>query len=77
LVNRIQNIRKDSGFEVTDKINVEIQRHEILEGSIADYGTYIAQQTLANNITLVSELNGATEIEIDEIQINILVTKSK
>ena len=76
LVNRIQNIRKESGFEVTDKITVEIERHEMLEGAIADYGTYIAQQTLAHNVALVDAVQKPTAIEIDETQINIEVRKS-
>ena len=76
LVNRIQNIRKESGFEVTDKITVEIERHEMLEGAIADYGTYIAQQTLAHNVAIVDAVQKPTAIEIDETQINIEVRKS-
>ena len=76
LVNRIQNIRKESGFEVTDKITVEIERHEMLEGAIADYGTYIAQQTLAHNVALVDAVQNPTAIEIDETPINIEVRKS-
>ena len=76
LVNRIQNIRKESGFEVTDKITVEIERHEMLEGAIADYGTYIAQQTLAHNVALVDAVQNPVAIEIDETQINIEVRKS-
>jgi isoleucyl-tRNA synthetase len=76
LVNRIQNIRKESGFEVTDKIKVEIERHEMLEGAIADYGTYIAQQTLAHNIALVDAVQNPVAIEIDETPINIEVRKS-
>jgi len=47
LINRIQNIRKDSGFEVTDRIRVEIEAKEAVVGAVAAYADYIGQQTLA------------------------------
>ena len=66
-VNRIQNFRKDSGFEVTDKIVIEIQKHDKINDAIANFKDYIASQTLANSIQLVEHLNSdAKEVEIDE-----------
>lgn len=67
-VNRIQNLRKDSGFEVTDKIAVEIQRHETINGSVESFSDYIASQTLAKSVTLVDmkDTAGAHAVEIDE-----------
>jgi isoleucyl-tRNA synthetase len=67
-VNRIQNLRKESGFEVTDKITVEIHRHEIINSAVENFSEYIAAQTLAKSVTLVDMTNteGAMYVEIDE-----------
>lgn len=67
-VNRIQNLRKESGFEVTDKIAVEIQRNEMINTSIENFSDYIAAQTLAKSVKLVdmSDMNTAHAEEIDD-----------
>jgi isoleucyl-tRNA synthetase len=67
-VNRIQNIRKDSGYEVTDKITVEIQNHELITNAINQYGEYIASQTLARSVSLVdrTDFSEANPVEIDD-----------
>ena len=78
LVNRIQNIRKESGFEVTDKIEVLIERHELITDAVNTHGLYIGAQTLALNVSLADSIenNGARRIDIDEnVYINILVTR--
>ncbi len=63
LINRIQNLRKDSNFEVTDKINIEIVTKDEIAASVAKFGEYIASQTLAMNIKLVDSMEGGKEIE--------------
>jgi isoleucyl-tRNA synthetase len=66
-VNRIQNLRKESGFDVTDKINIEIQNHTLINDAILNFKDYIASQTLAKNIILVDHINSdGKEVEIDE-----------
>ncbi len=66
-VNRIQNIRKERGFDVTDKIMIEICKHDALNEAIIRYKDYIGSQTLAGKINLVDSLNeDSREIEIDE-----------
>lgn len=75
LVNRIQNIRKDSGFEVTDKIKVQIQNNEIIEQAVAANESYIKSETLTNELIFVSEINNGTEIEFDELKTIILISK--
>jgi len=67
-INRIQNLRKDSGFEVTDKINIEIVKLSEIEGVINTFGDYIAEQTLAESINLVKavEQTEAIDVEIEE-----------
>ncbi len=66
-INRIQNIRKESGFEVTDKIMIEIEKNEAINEAIEKHKTYIGSQTLAAGISLVEDLNkDSREVEIDE-----------
>ncbi|CAM4441634.1 isoleucine--tRNA ligase [Flavobacterium terrigena] len=75
LVNRIQNIRKDSGFEVTDKIKVQIQNNDIIEQAVTANLSYIKSETLTNELIFVSEINNGTEIEFDELKTIILISK--
>jgi len=80
IVNRIQNIRKDSGFDVTDKINIEIENHEEINSSVKHFGEYICSQTLAKSIQIVDKNKltntNAKIIDIDD-NINILIKVSK
>ncbi len=78
LVNRIQNIRKDSGFEVTDRIKVEIEKKEMLEGAIEAFGEFIAQQTLSVSLVLAECPAGdfVVDSDIDEEPLKIAVTKA-
>ena len=75
LVNRIQNIRKDSGFEVTDKIKVQIQRSGELEQAIKNNESYIKDETLTEELDFVDKLENGVEIEFDEIKTRILISK--
>jgi isoleucyl-tRNA synthetase len=73
LVNRIQNLRKKGGLEITDRITVEIEPNEVVEKSVAAFGDYIARQVLANNIRLTS--NDGQEVEFDDFKLHIKVVK--
>ena len=78
LVNRIQNIRKESGFDVTDKIEVLIEKHELISSAVETHGKYIGSQTLAEKVSLTDRLEngGSKRIDIDDdIYINIRVTR--
>ncbi|MBF7091080.1 isoleucine--tRNA ligase [Flavobacterium sp. ALJ2] len=75
LVNRIQNIRKDSGFEVTDKIKVQIKRNGILENAILKNEDYIKSETLTYSLVFLDELESGIEIEFDDIKTMILISK--
>ena len=57
-VNRIQNIRKENGFDVTDKITVLIEDHEFVREAVKRHSGYIASQTLATAVTLTDSLKG-------------------
>ena len=78
LVNRIQNIRKDSGFEVTDKICVEIEATELTTPAIESFADYIAQQTLAVDVKAVAAPAGSfvVDSDIDDAPLKIAVTKA-
>ena len=77
LINRIQNIRKESGFEVTDRVKVVIEDKPLVRGAVADFADYIASQTLALEVRLAPAAEGAfvSGTEIDEEPIRIGVTR--
>ncbi len=77
IINRVQNIRKDSGFEVTDKINIKIEKEESVEGAIADFGSYIASQTLALDIEMCDKLTAENifEEQVDNYRLCIAVER--
>jgi len=67
LINRIQNLRKDSGFDVIDKIKLSIQKHDAINKAVEKYKGYIGAQTLASEIALVDKCNesGSVVVELD------------
>jgi isoleucyl-tRNA synthetase len=75
LVNRIQNLRKDSGFEVTDKIKVHLLPSDGLEKAVAANENYIKSETLTETLVFVDDLDTGTEIEFDNIKTRILISK--
>ena len=78
LVNRIQNIRKESGFEVTDKIRITIGKNGQTDGAVESYGDYIAAQTLAVSISSADSITDpdTQNIELDDLTVSILVKKA-
>jgi isoleucyl-tRNA synthetase len=74
-VNRIQNLRKDSGFDVTDKIRITLQNdNATLTDAVSSQRDYICQEVQAVGLDLVADLNGtATEIEMDEFLLKVRV----
>ena len=75
LVNRIQNIRKSSGFEITDKINVTLTRHEQTDAAVEEYKQYICTQVQANELTLADNVEG-TELDFDDFKLVAHVEKA-
>ncbi|MEZ7505695.1 isoleucine--tRNA ligase [Flavobacterium sp. Arc2] len=76
LVNRIQNIRKDSGFEVTDKIKVHLQKNETLEEAVMPNVDYIKSETLTEELVFEDNISDGVEIEFDEIKTKITITNN-
>jgi isoleucyl-tRNA synthetase len=73
LVNRIQNIRKKSGLEITDHIRVSIEPNEASTKAVEAFGDYIARQVLADDLKL--EANDGQAVEFDDFKLNIQITK--
>ncbi|MDD6356780.1 MAG: isoleucine--tRNA ligase [Bacteroidales bacterium] len=75
LVNRIQNIRKSSGFEITDKIAVEIERMDEISTAVETFKEYISSQVLATSLTLTDKIENATELDFEDYVVKVKVTK--
>jgi isoleucyl-tRNA synthetase len=75
LVNRIQNLRKDSGFEVTDRIEITLQQSEILEHALQHNAEYIKTETLADNLLLNEQINNGLEIKFDDVETKMVIKK--
>src|SRR5574344_1706137 len=74
LINRIQNLRKENGLEITDRIIVTVAPHDETNAAIASFGDMIKSQVLANDIKIAN--NNGVETEFDEFKLNITVEKS-
>ena len=75
IVNRIQKIRKDNGYELTDRILVKLSENTMLKASITEYNTYICAEILADNLEWLPDITNGIDIEINDISLKILVTK--
>ena len=74
-VNRIQKIRKDSGFELTDRIIVKVSASNGLKNSLVEYNDYICAEILADKLEILPEIDSGTEIEVNDIQLKVIVSK--
>lgn len=75
LVNRIQNIRKDSGFEVTDRIKVHLKDNKILQDAVIANEEYIKSETLTDELIFGQNVANGVEIEFDDIKTLLLISK--
>ena len=74
LINRIQNLRKENNFEITDRVNVEVSPNQEVENAVSSFADYIKGQVLADNIVVAD--NDGAEVEFDEFKLNIKVVKA-
>ncbi len=74
-VNRIQNIRKERGFELTDRIFLGVQANSVMQISIIKYNDYICREILADKIDWMPQIIDGITIEVNEIKLNVLVNK--
>ncbi len=75
LVNRIQNLRKANGYEITDKITVQVEHCPEMDDAVANFGDYIAAQVLATSLTLADHLDHPTELDFEEFVVKIDLQK--
>ena len=77
LVNRIQNIRKSSGFDITDKVIIKIASATEMDGAIQSFREYISNQVLAKSIEITSEpIANATTLDFEDFTLDVLVVKA-
>jgi len=74
-INRIQKIRKDSGFDLTDRINVLIDANNGIHASLAAYYDYICAEILADSLDFQDNLNGGIAIEVNDNPLKVTVLK--
>jgi len=75
LVNRIQNLRKDSGFEVTDRIDVKLQKEESIMKAVSTNLEYIKTETLTEELEIMDHVNNGIEIAFDDINTKLFIQK--
>lgn len=77
IINRVQNLRKDSNLDVTDTISLTIQQHDALNAAMSQFGDYIQAETLATTLTIQADISTGTAIELpDDIHLSIALSKS-
>ena len=75
LVNRIQNIRKSSGFEITDKIKITLSKNPQTDDAVNEYNDYIRNQVLGTSLTLADNVENGTELNFDDFSLYVSVVK--
>ena len=75
LVNRIQNIRKSSGLEITDKIKITLSKNQQTDDAVNEYKDYICYQVLGTSLTLTDEVENGTELNFDDFSLYVSVVK--
>ncbi|MES2560780.1 MAG: isoleucine--tRNA ligase [Bacteroidota bacterium] len=75
LISKLQNLRKESNLEVTDRIRVQIEKHNYLENSIIGFKTYICTEILANELEVTEQLSNSAEIEVDDHIVKVKLIK--
>ena len=76
LINRIQNLRKSSGLEITDRIAVQLENREEIAAAVTNCNEYIASQVLATSLTLVDNLTNDTALEMDGYTVQCIIKKA-
>ena len=74
-VNRIQKIRKDNGFELTDRIVVKVAASNGIKKSLAQFNDYICAEILADKLEIVPEIHDGTEIEVNDKFLKVIISK--
>jgi isoleucyl-tRNA synthetase len=75
LINRIQNLRKESGFDVTDKINIVLQQHPETDAAVTVHKNYIMSQVLGISLETVENVEGGVDVDMDDYILGMKLTK--
>ena len=76
LVNRIQNLRKSNGFDITDKITVTVLSSDVMDEAIKDFNSYIANQVLAVSVEITDVISDATELDFEDFRLSVRIEKA-
>ena len=76
LVNRIQNLRKGSGYDITDKISVTVLSNDGMDEAIKDFNSYIANQVLAVSVEITDVISDATELDFEDFKLSVRIEKA-
>ena len=76
LVNRIQNLRKSSGYDITDKISVTVLSNNGMDEAIKDFNSYIANQVLAVSVEITDVISDATEMDFEDFKLSVRIEKA-
>lgn len=74
-INRVQNLRKDKGFDLTDRITIQVEANSPFEKELINNQLYISEEVLSDKIEIVNSLSNFDEIEIDDVKFKLLVNK--
>ena len=75
LVKRIQNLRKESGFEITDRIDIQLEHHPETDRAVEEFRDYISTQVLANSLTLVDQVENPTVLDFEDYKVNVRIKR--
>ena len=76
LINRIQNLRKSAGLEITDRIRVEIERNDNVNAAVENYRDYICSQVLAYSLQLVEQTTDGDVLDFEDFNVTINLKKA-
>ena len=76
LVNRIQNLRKSSGYDITDKISITVLSNDVMDEAIKDFNSYIANQVLAVSVEITDVISDATELDFEDFKLSVRIEKA-
>ena len=75
LVNRIQNLRKQSGLEITDKINITLSKNEQTDDAVVAFKDYICNQVLGASLVLADSVQDGVKLDMDEYELELKIDK--
>ena len=76
LVNRIQNLRKSNGYDITDKITVTVLSNDVMDEAVKDFNSYIANQVLAVSVEITDVISDATELDFEDFRLSVRIEKA-